>query len=91
MNVTVTHDQAGTMIFVPDEITITQGTSISVTMVPPSGASWTITAVESRPEETWSNNTAVLTENLYYISIAASDPPQGGTSTLRISIGVKDD
>lgn len=92
MNITVTHDQAGAMYFVPDAVTVPSSTStISITMVPPSGAGWTITGVSSRPEATWSSNTAVLGVGEYAISVDASDPSKSGTSTLRIAIGVRDE
>lgn len=90
MNVTVTQDPTGAMIFVPDEVEITSGNSISVTMVPPTSAGWTVESVESRPEETWTDDTAVLVEGEYAISIEASDPEKSGTSNLRVTIGVKE-
>lgn len=89
MNVFVDHDAAGAMYFTPDIITIPTGTTISVTMVPPSGEGWTITGVESRPAATWSSNTATLSVDGYDISITASNSSKSGSSHLRITAGVK--
>ena len=90
MNVTVNHDAAGTMYFTPDNIQIPSGNSVTVTMVPPSGASWTIVGVDSRPTATWTSNTAVLTVNDYTINIEASQSTKSGSSTLRVTMGVKE-
>lgn len=92
MNVTVSKDQSGATQFTPSTITVPSSTStVSVTMVPPSGASWTILSVRSYPEETWTNNTAVLGVNDWDISIEASESSQSGSSNLRIIVGVKED
>jgi hypothetical protein len=89
MNVTVNHDASGVMYFSPDQVTIPSGNStVSVTMVPPSGAGWTITSVSSDPSATWSSNTALLPEGEYRISIEASPSSQNGTSNLLITVGV---
>lgn len=91
MNVIVNHDVAGAMYFTPDVITVPSGTSISITMVPPSGVNWTITAVQSRPEATWTSDTATLSLADYIIEITASDSSKSGSSHLRITAGVKED
>lgn len=89
MNVTVDHDNSGTMFFNPDVVTLPTGLStISITMVPPSGAGWTIDGVSSSPSATWSGNTASLGEGAFDITIDASVQSKSGTSCLRITIGV---
>lgn len=89
MNIVAEKDSAGTMTFTPDSATIQSGQStVSITMVPPSGASWTITSVSSDPSATWTNNTADLPEGAFDITIEASAAGKSGTSTLRVIQGV---
>ncbi len=88
MNIVVMQDAAGGTYFDPAEVECgAAATSISVTMVPPTGASWTITAVASDPSASWSNNTAVLPEGGYYITVTASDSSKSGTSAIRVTGG----
>jgi hypothetical protein len=92
MNVTVSKDASGATQFSPSTITVPTSTStVSVTMVPPSGASWTIDSVRSYPEATWTSNTAVLGVNDWDITIEASESSQSGSSSLRVTVGVKED
>lgn len=89
MNVTVDHDSSGVMFFNPGQVTIPSGNStVSVTMVPPSGASWTITSVSSDPSASWSSNTALLPEGEYRITIEASESSASGGSNLLVTVGV---
>ena len=88
MNIVVMQDAAGATYFDPAEVEIgATATSISVTMVPPTGATWTITAVASDPSATWVNNTASLPEGGYYISVTASNSSKSGTSAIRVTGG----
>lgn len=80
-----------TLTLDPDYIDLGSAYSIAVTIVPPSGAGWTVTGVSSDPAKTWVSNTAVLDEGGYYITVETSVQGQSGTAALRVSRGVRDD
>lgn len=89
MIVIFTHDASGACYLDPE---IVYGEApISVTIAPPSGASWTITGVSSDPSASWSGSTASLPEGGYDISVTCSDTGKSGTGSLRVSGGVKED
>lgn len=89
MNVTASFDAAGSLTLAPDYIDIGSNYSVSVTIIPSSGAGWTVTAVSSNPSETWTNNTATLEEGGYDITVTTSTNTVG-TSSIRISRGSGD-
>lgn len=89
MNVVVMQDAAGGTYFEPAEVRCGPGaTSMFITMVPPSGASWSITAVSSDPSVNWNtNNAADLPLGSYTVHVTASDSSKSGTSTIRVTGG----
>lgn len=92
MNVTAYHDGAGALQFTPNVINVPSiSSTVSVTMVADATEGWSITGVASRPEVTWTNNTATLGVEEWTILLTANPTSQGGTSTLRISVGVRDE